>query len=78
MSLGSTPELRTRADGTPFVTDNGNYVYHCRFANGIDDPVALDAALRARAGVVETGLFLGVADVALLADDNGVRTMKRT
>jgi ribose 5-phosphate isomerase A len=75
-SLGSTPELRTKADGSPFVTDNGNYIYHCRFAHGIDDPAALDAALHARAGVVDTGLFLGVADVALVADDAGVRTMR--
>lgn len=75
-SAGATPVLRRGADGKVFVTDNGNYIYDCRF-NGIDDPHALEAALRSRAGIVETGLFLGMASVALIADDDRVEERSR-
>ena len=67
-SLGAAPALR-RVSDTPFVTDNGNYIYDCRFPAGIDAPARLDLALRRRAGVVETGLFVGMAHVALVADE---------
>jgi ribose 5-phosphate isomerase A len=70
-SLGATPALRRIADAV-YVTDNGNYIYDCRFPNGIDDAGRLDLALRRRAGVVETGLFVGMADVALIAGDGQV------
>ena len=68
-TLGATPVLRRTPDGTPFLTDNGNHIYDCRFDVGIADPAALEAELRRRAGVVDTGLFLGIASVALVADD---------
>jgi ribose 5-phosphate isomerase A len=76
-SLGTTPALRRGADGAPFVTDNGNYIYDCRFPSGIDNPQRLEAALRSRAGIVETGLFLGIAAVALVADDSRVQDLRR-
>jgi ribose 5-phosphate isomerase A len=69
--LGALPALRRTSDAL-YVTDNGNYIYDCRFPNGIDDPLKLDLALRRRAGVVETGLFVGMADVALIADEQRV------
>ena len=75
--LGAAPTLRKSPDGAPYMTDNGNYIYDCRFT-AIDDPVALDAALHARAGVVETGLFVGIATVALIADENGVEERRRS
>ena len=68
-SLGTSPVLRHAADGAIFVTDNGNYIYDCRFPRGIDNARATDDALHQRAGIVETGLFLGVASVALVADE---------
>ena len=74
--FGATPTLRKTQDGTVYVTDNGNYIYDCRFS-AIDDPAALDAALHARAGVVETGLFVGVATVALIANDADVEERRR-
>jgi len=49
----------------------------CRFPDGIDDPAALDAALQSRAGVVETGFFLGLADVAILAFADGIELRER-
>ena len=75
-SLGAAPALRKTPDGTTYVTDNGNYIYDCRFAS-IEDAAALDAELHSRAGVVETGLFVGIAAVALIADDDGVRELRR-
>ncbi len=72
-TLGCDPTLRRGSDGSIFVTDNGNYTYDCRFANGIPDPVALQGRLLDRAGIVDTGLFLGIAQVALIADEAGVR-----
>ena len=76
-TLGAEPSVRRGKDGTPYETDNGNYIYDCGFAGGISDPSALDVALRARAGVVETGLFLGMASVALIASATGVEERRR-
>ena len=75
-ALGATPTLRKTPDGTLYVTDNGNYIYDCRFS-AIEDPAALDAALHSRAGVVETGLFVGLATVALIANDADVEERRR-
>jgi ribose 5-phosphate isomerase A len=77
-SLGCTPTLRPdpAAPGKPYITDNGNFIYDCRFIR-IDDPFDLERKLALRAGVVETGLFLGMADTALVAGDTDVETMKR-
>jgi ribose 5-phosphate isomerase A len=65
-----TPALRVR-DGAPFSTDSGNRIYDLA-CGPIADPRALDAALRAIPGVVETGLFIGRADVVLVAGETGV------
>ena len=75
-TLGCTPTLRTGADGKPFVTDNGNALYDCRFAR-IQDAERLQAALKQRAGIVESGLFLDIADTAIIADADGVKVLKR-
>ncbi len=75
-SLGGRPVLRER-DGAPFTTDNGNYVIDCWFDGGIPDPPELEAHLCARTGVVESGLFLGVADEAVVAGEGGVRVLAR-
>jgi ribose 5-phosphate isomerase A len=75
-ALGAQPALRLAADGKPLITDNGNYIYDCRFSAGIDRPDDLEAALRSRAGIVETGLFLKMASVVLIA--TGDRVEERT
>lgn len=77
-SLGGEPTLRTGNDAKPFVTDNGNYIYDCRFPSGIANPIACEAALNARAGIVHSGLFLGMASVALVASDDAVTLLQRT
>lgn len=73
LSALGRPVLRLR-DGAPFRTDSGNVIYD--LATGpIADPRALDLALRATPGVVETGLFLGRADVVIVAGESGVRRL---
>jgi ribose 5-phosphate isomerase A len=63
--------LRLGLDGEPFVTDGGNYVFDCAFGR-IEDPESLDEALKFIPGVVENGLFLGIADAAIVAGPEGV------
>ena len=64
-------KLRAKADGTPFITDNGNFILDCAFGS-IEDPETLDDALKLVPGVVENGLFLGIADLAIVAGPDGV------
>ena len=60
-ALGGEPTLRVGEGDDPFVTDGGHYIIDCRFPGGIADPTQVDQVLRNRPGVVETGLFLGMA-----------------
>lgn len=69
------PVLREK-DGAPVRTDAGNLVYDLH-AGAIDDPAALDRALRDIPGVVETGLFVRRADVVLVAGTTDVRRLAR-
>jgi ribose 5-phosphate isomerase A len=76
-ALGCVPALRRNpGDGAPFRTDEGNVILDCRF-EAIDDAPALAAAVSAIPGVVEHGLFLGMAAFALVAGPAGVRTLMR-
>ena len=73
--LGCRAELRGGA--TPFVTDNGNYIYHLHFERGIRDPYELQRKLDDIPGVVETGLFLKMAKKVVVASENEIRVMER-
>ncbi len=66
----ATPILRCDGGGAPFLTDGGNLIYDCQFAS-IDDPAALHRDIKTITGVVETGLFLKLAQDAFIAADNG-------
>ena len=70
-ALGATCRQRTRADGTPFVTDEGHQILDCSFGK-IVDPPALARALSDMPGVVEHGLFIGIAKVALVGKGESV------
>lgn len=74
--LGATPVLRQAENGKPYITDNGNFVYDCRFGR-IDSAEQLDRDLRSRAGVVETGLFIGLASLVIVATEQNVRQLVR-
>jgi len=67
--------LRKGPDGTPFITDGGNYILDCAFGR-IEDPEGLDDALTLVPGVVETGLFIGIADTAILAGPDGIEVLE--
>jgi ribose 5-phosphate isomerase A len=72
--LGAGPQPRRDAAGALFRTDSGNHILDCRFGP-IADPAGLDQAIGQTVGVVETGLFIGMAAMALVADDNGIRRL---
>ena len=70
LSLVPSAELRTDDGGAPVVTDEGHHLLDCTMP--VDrDPAELGAAIKATVGVVEHGLFLGLADEALLGRDDG-------
>ncbi len=68
--LGSEPILRL-SDGQPFVTDNGNHIFDCRFPEGIADARGLERAITHVPGVVECGLFIDLAHVVVIGDEGG-------
>jgi ribose 5-phosphate isomerase A len=71
-----TPNIRLRAgkDGGPFVTDGGHYIVDCSF-DVIDNAGALERDLATIVGVVESGLFVGIAKEAFIASAEGVRRL---
>ena len=75
-ALGADPRVRRDEGGAVYMTDNGHMVIDCGFVKGITDPGELDKRLAHRAGVVESGLFLGMADQAIVAGDGGVRRVE--
>jgi ribose 5-phosphate isomerase A len=76
-SLGAEPTLRLNEAGDPFVTDGNHYILDCAVDGGIEDPARVEAALQATPGVVETGLFLGMAETVVVAGDEGTRLLRR-
>ena len=74
--LGCETSLRIEKDGKPFVTDNQNYIYHCTFTDGIEDPTSLDASLQSIEGVKDTGLFLDMATKVIVGNDKGIQIIQ--
>lgn len=73
-SMGLHPRMRANGD-KPYVTDNGNYILHLH-TGPIRDPESLDTHIRGVVGVVETGLFIGIASLVLIGTPKGVREIK--
>ncbi len=71
-----TVTLRPGKGEAPFVTDQGNLIVDCNFGT-IPEPEVLAFALTRVPGVVEHGLFLGLADLAIVAGEGGVRALRR-
>jgi ribose 5-phosphate isomerase A len=69
--------LRKRPDGARLVTDNGNYILDAHLG-AIAQPEALAVALGQVPGVVEHGLFIGLASGAILAGADGLRLLGAT
>ncbi len=74
-SLGANPVLRKSWDGTAFRTDSGNLIVDCHFGL-IANPAYLEQQLSAIVGVVETGLFIGMATTALVATPTGITQLQ--
>src|SRR6201996_3032261 len=70
--LGAHPVLRAGHDDGPYITDEGNYIFDCHYEK-ILDLAAVAKALKSITGVVEHGLFLGLASVAIVAGADGGR-----
>jgi ribose 5-phosphate isomerase A len=75
-ALGVHPVLRLGEGGRPFHTDGGNLILDCRFGL-LADPAALERSLSQTIGVVESGLFIGMAESALVATGSGVQRFDR-
>jgi ribose 5-phosphate isomerase A len=74
-ALGCAPQLR-RAGGQAVATDGGNYIADCALPE-IADPAALEARLSSVVGVVETGLFIGLASTIVVGRPAGVELIER-
>lgn len=67
---GLFPQLRQTATGEPFVTDGGHFILDCA-TSPLDDPAGLAETLKGMTGVVDHGLFIGLADFAVTIDADG-------
>jgi len=74
--LGAQVNLRTNSDGSPYITDENNHILDCRFGE-IHDADGLAQQLSEMPGVVEHGLFIGLASVALLARGSEIIELRR-
>ncbi len=73
-ALGCTARLR--GGDKPFVTDNGNYIYDCKF-DSINEPERMDFDIRSIPGVVENGLFIGLATSVIVGTERGAIIRER-
>lgn len=76
-AMGAAPSLREAGAGDPFVTDGGHYIVDAEFREGIEDAAEVEARLRALPAVVESGLFLGMAETVVVGAPDGVRVRRR-
>lgn len=75
-ALGAQVQARMNPDGTPYVTDENNHILDCRFGE-IGDADGLARELSQMPGIVEHGLFIGLASVALFARGSEILELKR-
>lgn len=75
-AIGARPTLRRGADGNPYVTDSGNYIVDCAFGP-IGNASALQDKMIGIVGVVETGLFCGMATSVVVAAAGGIKVLER-
>ena len=76
-SLGASLVRRTTREGQPFITDGGHYILDCAFG-AIDDPEHLQRQLDGTVGVVEHGLFLGMASRVIVGGSQDVHVLQST
>ena len=76
-SLGAHVRVRQTSDGTSFTTDQGNLILDCDFGP-LAKPDKVASKLDGRAGIIEHGLFLGLATDVIVANEKGVRHRTRS
>jgi len=69
--LGGTPVLRIADKNATYLTDNGNEILDTKFEKGIEDPPALERILASIPGIVESGVFVGLANVLVIGNEKG-------
>ncbi len=74
--LNAHPKLRTNQDGSAYITDGGHYIVDCAIGQ-IESASALSDQLDRVVGVVEHGLFIGLASQVLIGNQDGVQTLTR-
>ena len=73
-ALGCDP-IRRMQGAEPYLTDEGNYIVDCHFTH-IDDPVRMECELNLIPGVIENGIFNGLASLVYVASESGVRELR--
>ncbi len=73
-ALGASISLRLVGENV-FITDNSNFILDCTFPGGIPDAPVLQAAVKEIVGVVETGLFIHMAEQAIIGGPDGVKML---
>jgi ribose 5-phosphate isomerase A len=74
-ALGAATSIRRNAGGNLVLTDGSNAVIDCQFA-ALDDPALLDEQLQCLAGVLDTGLFIGLCDTLIIGTADGVEIIE--
>ncbi len=77
-ALQAAPILRTSPEGQAFITDGGNYILDCTFAAGLGDAVKLEQTLSNIPGLIESGLFIGLASRVIVGTATGVKYLGLT
>ncbi|MDZ7766128.1 MAG: ribose 5-phosphate isomerase A [Melioribacteraceae bacterium] len=75
-AFGAEVWLRKNKEGEPYVTDEGNFILDANFGV-IESPRDLDIKLDLRAGIVEHGLFIGLASEVIVASADGIKSLKK-
>lgn len=72
--LWMNPSLRYTSNNTPFITDNNCYIYDC-LPGGLDDPIETERMINTIPGVLENGLFINLANLAIVGTESGMKTV---
>ncbi len=75
-ALGFAPERRMKDDGTPYVTDGQHYIVHCELSQSGLTPEQAAERFKATVGVVEHGLFLGMANRVVIGGPEGIQVLE--